>query len=231
MNDIWNSDINDIWNSDTVGLSTLSLSQVCLLCKKLINRNKWTNPLLTSVWNKLPGWVVNHSQFFFWLLRNTFPTKSDVWGRLCSHFAAVKVMTFASVTASVALPQFRKIKRIKIRNMLWGTCSISLPRAFFYFFEKPREGRRKDLVLLEVIGLCAESVGVGCQRAPIALIRYPVWTSHQVWHCERVYIHFRWNKKCVRDIHLMKFYLFCLPQHRHLLPCFPLPPHFMCSNK
>jgi hypothetical protein len=154
--------------------------------------------------------------FFFWLLGITFPTKSDVWGRLCSHFAAVKVMTFASVTASVALPQFRKIKRIKI---------------FFYFFEKPREGRRKDLVLLKVSGLCVESVGVGCQRASIALIRYPVWTSHQVWHCERVYIHFRWNKKCVRDIHLMKLYLFCLPQHRHLLPCFPLPPHFMCSNK
>ena len=35
----------------------------------------------------------------------------------------------------------------------------------------------------------------------------------------------------VLDVLDMKLYLFCLPQHRHLLPFFPLPPHFMCSNK
>jgi hypothetical protein len=34
---------------------------------------------------------------------------------------------------------------------------------------------------------------------------------------------FCWNKKCVRDIHLVKFYLFCLPHHRNLLPCSPFP--------
>jgi hypothetical protein len=35
------------------------------------------------------------------------------------------------------------------------------------------------------------------------------------------------NKQCVRDIYLMNLYLCCLPQHRHVLPSFPLPPHFM----
>ena len=30
------------------------------------------------------------------------------------------------------------------------------------------------------------------------------------------------------SIHIVKFYLFGLSHHRHLLPCFPLPPHFMC---
>jgi hypothetical protein len=33
-------------------------------------------------------------------------------------------------------------------------------------------------------------------------------SSGHSWRCVRVYIHFCWNKKCVRDIHLMKLYLF-----------------------
>ena len=39
-------------------------------------------------------------------------------------------------------------------------------------------------MLLEASGLCAQSVGVGCQRAPIARIRYRVWTSHQVYSAD-----------------------------------------------
>jgi hypothetical protein len=34
---------------------------------------------------------------FFWVTIS-FPIEFDVWGRLCTHFEAVKVMTFASVT-------------------------------------------------------------------------------------------------------------------------------------
>jgi hypothetical protein len=34
--------------------------------------------------------------FFFWLL--SFPNRIDVWGRLCTHFETVKVMTFSSGT-------------------------------------------------------------------------------------------------------------------------------------
>ncbi len=107
------------------------------------------------------------SQFFFLLpVWITFPRKRDVWGKLCPHFAAVKVMTF---DLSLQILHLSKNKKIN---------------PFFLFLKKSREGSRKDLVLLEASGLCAESVGVGCQRAPIARIRYRVWTSHQVYRAD-----------------------------------------------
>jgi hypothetical protein len=36
--------------------------------------------------------------FFSYLVAISFPIEFDVWGRLCTHFEAAKVMTFAPVT-------------------------------------------------------------------------------------------------------------------------------------
>ena len=54
---------------------------------------------------------------------------------------------------------------------------------FFDFLKQPRE-KEEGSCVFEASGLWAESVGVGCQRAPIARIRYPVWTSHQVYSAD-----------------------------------------------
>ncbi len=36
--------------------------------------------------------------FLSYLVAISFPIEFDVWGRLCTHFEAAKVMTFAPVT-------------------------------------------------------------------------------------------------------------------------------------
>ena len=96
-----------------------------------------------------------------------------------STFRGCESHDFCICHCSVTLPP-EKEKESKMPVVLMSLSTIP----FFYFFEKPREGRRKDLVLLEASGLCAGSVGVGCQRAPIVRIRYPVCTSHQVYNAD-----------------------------------------------
>ena len=58
------------------------------------------------------GGLLEGSQTFFfsYLIAISFPIEFDVWGRLCTHFEAVKVMTFAAVTQhfSVSLPFVKK---------------------------------------------------------------------------------------------------------------------------
>jgi hypothetical protein len=39
--------------------------------------------------------------FFEFLVAISFPIEVDVWGRLCTHFEAAKVMTFAPVTQNI----------------------------------------------------------------------------------------------------------------------------------
>ena len=47
-----------------------------------------------------PPEALRRSRIFFlgYLVAISFPIEFDVWGRLCTHFEAAKVMTFASVT-------------------------------------------------------------------------------------------------------------------------------------
>ncbi len=83
-----------------------------------------------SVWNKVWGWVTNHliwggvegcsvqrtpealrrsrNFFFSYLVAISFPIEFDVWGRLCTHFEAAKVMTFAPVTQHFTVSPFVK---------------------------------------------------------------------------------------------------------------------------
>ena len=46
--------------------------------------------------------------FFSYLVAISFPIEFDVWGRLCTHFEAAKVMTFAPVTQHFTVSPFVK---------------------------------------------------------------------------------------------------------------------------
>jgi hypothetical protein len=114
----------------------------------------------TSVWNKLPGWVVKHLLrgllgeappealwhrlifFLGYLVTISFPIEFDVWVRLCTHFEAAKVMTFASVTEHCQ--------------------SVEWHKNVFIFFDgaKKEEGIEKDSEKIQVSHLRKES-GVG----------------------------------------------------------------------
>jgi hypothetical protein len=102
--------------------------------------------LWNSVWNKLPGWVVNQvlrdllretpwrdhrrsgvADDFFFLVSISFPNRIDVWYRLWTHLEDTKVMTFASVTS-----QFSRLNTSRWLPFL----------KHFYFFE--RVGIRKE---------------------------------------------------------------------------------------
>ncbi len=63
--------------------------------------------------------------FFSYLVAISFPIEFDVWGRLCTHFETVKVMTFAPVTQHFIVSPFVKKK---FRN-------------FFFCFGKGEAGR------------------------------------------------------------------------------------------
>jgi hypothetical protein len=54
------------------------------------------------------GLAAQPNFFLSYLVAISFPIEFDVWGRLCTHFEAAKVMTFAPVTQHFTVSPFVK---------------------------------------------------------------------------------------------------------------------------
>jgi hypothetical protein len=86
--------------------SLTNSNRLCILCGsqcvKQTLRVSYLPLNLGGGWGRLraaaAGGLAAQQSFFSYLVAISFPKEFDVWGRLCTHFEAAKVRTFATVT-------------------------------------------------------------------------------------------------------------------------------------
>jgi len=81
--------------------------------------------------------------FFSYLVAISFPIEFDVWGRLCTHFEAAKVMTFAPVTQSDRFHSDR-FHSVTLRK------KTKLEKLFFVFGKEKQEGSWKRAERIQI---------------------------------------------------------------------------------